>query len=366
MEKDSRVSMNGDGPLSSYWLDACEDMSCDVLGDFINLGADNGSSDQDGLVNVNDFFGGIDHILDSIKSGSGVPSPHPPPQSCQSSKLGLNGKPFAALPAQPEALVPSVGRDADREARHQQGECPGKSLPNDVPWNGNRDKASDFVGEERGGKRARFSNSKNERIHSSKVHWHQRDRDKERGFNRKRARESDETDRRDRDRVRRREHYSAGTRRDGKERDWRDREPRGYWERDRQGSNEIVFRLGTWEADRSRELKSSANDSQDDNGMVHDKPEEHKEKPPEEQARQYQLDVLEQAKKKNTIAFLETGAGKTLIAVLLMKSVCTDQQKLNKKMLAVFLVPKVPLVYQVMRPTGAFDFMTNTIVMCFP
>lgn len=355
--------MNGDGPHSSYWLDACEDMSCDVMGEFVNLGADSGGPDQDGLVNVNDFFGGIDHILDSIKSGTGVPSPRPPLRSPQSSKFGLNGKLSAALPAKPDAVVPSVGRNAEREAGQQPEEGPGNSPPNDPLRNWNRDKDRDFAEEERGGKRARLSHFKNERIHSGKGRWYHRDRDRERGCNRKRMRESDETERRDH--VRRREHYSVGARRDGKERDWRDREPRGYWERDHQGSNEIVFRLGTWEADRGREAKSNSNGTKDGNGQVHDEPEEHKEKPPEEQARQYQLDVLEQAKKNNTIAFLETGAGKTLIAVLLMKSVCSDLQKLNKKILAVFLVPKVPLVYQVLCPKGALNFKADTIVVRF-
>lgn len=72
-----------------------------------------------------------------------------------------------------------------------------------------------------------------------------------------------------------------------------------------------------------------------------------KKKLPKEHAHKYQLDVLEQAKNKNTISFLETGAGKTLIVVLLIKSVCNDLHRQGKKMLAVFLVPKVPLVYQV-------------------
>ncbi|PNX70274.1 endoribonuclease dicer 1-like protein [Trifolium pratense] len=40
----------------------------------------------------------------------------------------------------------------------------------------------------------------------------------------------------------------------------------------------------------------------------------------QQKARQYQLDVLEQAKNKNTIAFLETGSGKTLIVVLLINA----------------------------------------------
>ncbi|KAK4746446.1 hypothetical protein SAY87_012758 [Trapa incisa] len=346
MDKDFRVSTNGDGPHSSYWLDACEDISCEVLGEFVNVGGDNGGSDQDGIVNVSDFFGGIDHILDSIKNGTGVPSPRPPPpmRSPQSSKLGFNGKLSAALPAKPDALVPSVGRNAEREARQELEEGPVKSPHNDPPRNQNRVKDRNFIGEERGGKRPRLSSFKNEKIHSVKGRPYQRDRDMERGCYRKRQRESDETERRDH--VRRREHYGVASRRDGKERDWRNREARGYWERDRKGSNEIVFRTGTWEADRSREAKPTSNGTQDGNGHVNDKTEEHKEKPPEEHARQYQLDVLEQAKKKNTIAFLETGAGKTLIAVLLIKSVSFELQKLNRKMLAVFLVPKVPLVYQ--------------------
>ncbi|OWM68603.1 hypothetical protein CDL15_Pgr023568 [Punica granatum] len=344
MEKDSRVSENAaDGPHSSYWLDACEDMSCDVMGEFINFPpADTASSDQDALVNVNDFFGGIDHILDSIKSGAGVPTSHPPPPPPPpGAQFGADGNPSAAPPLlqQPEATVPSDS------VWQQQGDAVCKSPHNEAPRNGNRERDRDSVGEERGGKRARFGSFKNDRFHSGKGHWFQRDRDKERCFNRKRSRDSDETDRRDRDHVRRREHYCAGSRRDGRERDWREREPRGYWERDRLGTNEIVFRMGAWEAERNRDGKSNANGHQD-SGQVQDRPEETKEKPPEEQARQYQLDVLEQAKRKNTIAFLETGAGKTLIAVLLMKSVCSDLQKLNKKMLAVFLVPKVPLVYQ--------------------
>ncbi|KAL6982182.1 Dicer-like protein 1 [Sarracenia purpurea var. burkii] len=108
----------------------------------------------------------------------------------------------------------------------------------------------------------------------------------------------------------------------------------------------MVFRLGTWEAERNREGNTPTERNQDCNAKVEKEPEEAKEKIPEEQARRYQLDVLEQAKKKNTIAFLETGAGKTLIAVLLIRSIYSDLQKENKNMLAVFLVPKVPLVYQ--------------------
>ncbi|KAK8945029.1 hypothetical protein KSP39_PZI007693 [Platanthera zijinensis] len=141
----------------------------------------------------------------------------------------------------------------------------------------------------------------------------------------------------------------AGDRGWKRERDdveFRERENKGFWERDHR-SGKLVFRAGNWDAEANREMtKKTKYDSMEKESRSPEKRGEEKEKPPEEQARQYQLEVLEQAKKKNTIAFLETGAGKTLIAVLLMKSLCADMLGENRKMLAIFLVPKVPLVYQ--------------------
>nr|GEV47561.1 endoribonuclease Dicer homolog 1 [Tanacetum cinerariifolium] len=167
---------------------------------------------------------------------------------------------------------------------------------------------------------------------------------KERPF-RKRGREYEEHDRRDRDRdrssVRRKDQYGNNGRRGNKDMEWR--EGRGYWERDRLGTNDMVFRQGPWEG--SCVKASVVKNVSSEQGEVK-KEEDLKRSVPKEHARKYQLDVLEQAKNKNTIAFLETGAGKTLIAVLLIKSVCNDMLKQGKKMLAVFLVPKVPLVYQ--------------------
>lgn len=118
------------------------------------------------------------------------------------------------------------------------------------------------------------------------------------------------------------------------------RDVKGYWERDK-SSNDLVFRSGTWEPN----LHTPQHKMDIDNPIKQEKPKETV-PVPEEKARQYQLDVLEQAKTSNTIAFLETGAGKTLIAVLLIKSIHETLHLQNKKMLAVFLVPKVPLVYQ--------------------
>lgn len=161
---------------------------------------------------------------------------------------------------------------------------------------------------------------------------------------RKRHRGSDDTemDVRGRDQVRRRERYNSCS--------WKDREFReakGFWERDK-ATNELIFQVGSWESCRNKKEKlNNVKINKGDEELEEKKVEELKEKLPEEQARQYQLDVLEQAKSRNTIAFLETGAGKTLIAVLLIKSISLELQKQNKKMLAVFLVPKVPLVYQV-------------------
>lgn len=125
----------------------------------------------------------------------------------------------------------------------------------------------------------------------------------------------------------------------------------GYWERDMSGK--LIFQIGLWNAENHKLDNSNNHSSVKHEKLINEKVFEKNSggkntiNPNEDQARKYQLDVLEQAKKKNTIAFLETGAGKTLIAILLIKSVHEQMLVENKKMLAIFLVPKVPLVYQV-------------------
>ncbi|KAF7813944.1 endoribonuclease Dicer-like protein 1 [Senna tora] len=336
----------------SYWLDACEDISCDLIhfddGSIVPEQVDNNLI-QDGL--VNDFFGGIDHILDSIKNGSGLPVVTESDSILTGSgdqdgmraeisdqkdfvKNGLGGEKHGRTI---EACERSEAESNGYDYKLSIGSEEGRTV---ADFKENGDGHAD--GEERFSKRARLGIHKNERPYSGRASYHPKER--ERCPSRKRPREWDEADRKDKDGVRKREQYGSG-RRDVRDRDWRDRE-RGYWERDKSGSHDIVFRIGTWEADRNREGKLANDIKQECNGKVESKTEEPKERVPEEHARKYQLDVLEQAKQKNTIAFLETGAGKTLIAVLLIKSIHESLQKQNKKMLAVFLVPKVPLVYQ--------------------
>ncbi|KAM7472370.1 hypothetical protein LguiA_010553 [Lonicera macranthoides] len=350
-----------DDSRPSYWLDACEDITCDDL--IPNFADDDAStapeslavaSNQDGGIIDPGFFGEIDRILDSIKNGRGLPPPAAADilDHCSSH------------PAQLEPLLPvedSETRNTNVVHDDNNNNNVVRPFKNGSPfldhkgncgpihsYEGNDIKGNDRCREridseciERYGKRPRLNDHANEKIFSSRG---QRLQTRERG--RKRPRDREEIDRRGRDQVRRREHYSSG-RSNSRDRDRGDkREGRGYWERDRTGSNELVFRPGSWEADRSREEKTPSNKNRDSIGGEEKKAEKPKAKIPEEHARQYQLDVLEQAKSKNTIAFLETGAGKTLIAVLLMKSLASDLQRLNKKLLAVFLVPKVPLVYQ--------------------
>ncbi|XP_019440116.1 PREDICTED: endoribonuclease Dicer homolog 2-like [Lupinus angustifolius] len=62
-------------------------------------------------------------------------------------------------------------------------------------------------------------------------------------------------------------------------------------------------------------------------------------------ARSYQVEAFEKAMKENTIVFLETGAGKTLIAIMLLRSYAYLLRK-PSPYIAVFLVPKVVLVSQ--------------------
>ena len=66
--------------------------------------------------------------------------------------------------------------------------------------------------------------------------------------------------------------------------------------------------------------------------------------------RNYQLELFERAKKQNTIAVLDTGSGKTLIAVLLLR--WTIDQELERRAsrerhkISFFLVQSITLVYQ--------------------
>ncbi|XP_010549776.1 PREDICTED: endoribonuclease Dicer homolog 2 isoform X2 [Tarenaya hassleriana] len=62
-------------------------------------------------------------------------------------------------------------------------------------------------------------------------------------------------------------------------------------------------------------------------------------------ARSYQVEALEKAIKQNTIVFLETGSGKTLIAIMLLRSYAHLFRKPSPHF-AVFLVPQVVLVTQ--------------------
>ncbi|XP_027927327.1 endoribonuclease Dicer homolog 2-like [Vigna unguiculata] len=62
-------------------------------------------------------------------------------------------------------------------------------------------------------------------------------------------------------------------------------------------------------------------------------------------ARSYQLEALDKAIHENTIVYLETGSGKTLIAIMLLRSYAHHLRK-PSPFIAVFLVPQVVLVSQ--------------------
>ncbi|CAG8505437.1 6855_t:CDS:2, partial [Cetraspora pellucida] len=67
-------------------------------------------------------------------------------------------------------------------------------------------------------------------------------------------------------------------------------------------------------------------------------------------ARNYQIELFEKAKKDNVIAVLDTGSGKTFIAVMLIKEIAAEERLLRMQRretkLTFFLVNLVPLVFQ--------------------
>ncbi|GAB4861487.1 Dicer-like protein 1 [Ancistrocladus abbreviatus] len=375
----------------TYWLDACEDdiMGCDLMDFSSSNGQDlvNGASNPNEIVDDHSFFRGIDRILDSIKNGTGLPPPISENgngvESISSDSNGVKEASVCEIQVENSAglgngsvsgggsqetcnlgvekLVGDQKMDADMAGGHLQrnsgsvvedGEISEVGFAHST-CNGGRETGSDsreglrgervLDSEERYGKRMCLNgNYGDDRYLYSRGHSYCGERS---SSGRKRYREWEENGRRYRDQIRRKEYSNRKESRSG---EWRDKEVKGYWVRDRPGSKEIVFRVGLYEADSNRDGKKvEPEKNQECNGTLEKKNVEcRKERTPEEQARQYQLDVLEQAKQKNTIAFLETGAGKTLIAVLLIRSVCNKLRQQNKKMLAVFLVPKVPLVYQ--------------------
>ncbi|KAL9090003.1 MAG: hypothetical protein Q9165_005532 [Trypethelium subeluteriae] len=80
--------------------------------------------------------------------------------------------------------------------------------------------------------------------------------------------------------------------------------------------------------------------------------------------REYQLELFERAKKQNTIAVLDTGSGKTLIAVLLLKHII--EQELERRLAGHAPKISVFLVGSILKSTSLTDLIqVNSVTLVF-
>ncbi|KAL0355923.1 UNVERIFIED_CONTAM: Endoribonuclease Dicer1 [Sesamum radiatum] len=238
----------------SYWLDACEDVSCDDY--FVDFepatitSIPEPESHSHGGCHVTCFFGGVDRTVDNIKNGNSDlpthtitnPSRNPLQNSCSSAQ---------------QALVQdqhSVSRPAIVNGNGKRPSIYSNGFKNDETDNGKIHNEF-YDSDQRHDKKIRGRDPKKER----RI-W-------ERAPGRKRQRGWDdpEADGQVRDKLRRRERYSTGG---WKERDYR--EARGYWEREKE-TNELVFRIGSWESCRNRDEKVNSQKSNKCTGSSEEK-----------------------------------------------------------------------------------------------
>lgn len=114
----------------------------------------------------------------------------------------------------------------------------------------------------------------------------------------------------------------------------------------------VIFRSFILQA-AEREVKKQKDDDKDaaDEEMsIRDLMAKHEATPIITDPREYQIELFERAKTQNTIAVLDTGSGKTLIAVLLLRHVIDqeleDRRSGKSPRISFFLVPSVTLVFQ--------------------
>lgn len=85
--------------------------------------------------------------------------------------------------------------------------------------------------------------------------------------------------------------------------------------------------------------------------------------------REYQMELFERAKKQNTIAVLDTGSGKTLIAAMLLRHFVELEMEHRAqgkpKRIAIFLVEKVTLVFQQLNMIKT-NLYHNADMLCGP